>query len=84
MKTFASESEKKLSGPTAPEPDPKVLAQAITEISASFKRLLNSGLNRDGIIALIQDDTGLPKRTISFVLNSLTNLANRYTTLGVK
>lgn len=76
MTTFAQTQK-----PVAPEPDPKVLANAIVEISSSFKRLLASGLNRNAIVVLLQSDTGLSKKQINYVLDSLLQLATRYTTL---
>jgi len=57
----------------------EVLATAITEISAAVKSLEKSGLNRKGVIALINDDTKLGKGIIETVLLSLGNLAKTYT-----
>jgi hypothetical protein len=58
--------------------DPENLADAIQKISVSMTRLLKTGLNRDAIITLIKDDTGLGKREIATVLTSLQTLAKRY------
>lgn len=64
---------------TKKEPDPELdLAEAIRQISKSFEKLSASGLNRKGIIALIHDHTKLGKRTISDVLDSLTELEKKY------
>lgn len=57
----------------------EVLATAIIEISESAKQLAKSGLNRKGIIALLNDDTKLGKGIIETVLLSLENLAKTYT-----
>src|SRR5271157_3011824 len=56
-----------------------VLATAIVVISDAMKKLEKSGLNRKGVIALINDDTKLGKGTIETVLLSLGNLAKTYT-----
>lgn len=64
--------------PTAPV-EREVLAQAIVNISKSFTKLTQSGLNRRAIIALISDDTRFTKGTINDVLTSLESLAKNYT-----
>jgi hypothetical protein len=56
-----------------------VLATAIVQISDAMKKLEKSGLNRKGVIALINDDTKLGKGIIETVLLSLGNLAKAYT-----
>src|SRR5271170_4074734 len=56
-----------------------VLATAIIAISDAVKKLEKSGLNRKGVIALINDDTKLGKGIIETVLLSLGNLAKTYT-----
>lgn len=63
--------------------DPIVLADAIVSASDSMKRLLSSGLNRRAIIILISTDTGFGQRQVGDFLNSLENLAARYTTRKV-
>lgn len=57
----------------------EILATAITQISESAKKLSKSGLNRKGVIALINDDTKLGKGIIETVLLSLEGLAKTYT-----
>lgn len=56
-----------------------VLSQAIIEISLSLNRLLASGLNRRAIVALVHDQSKLPKKSIELVLNNLESLAEDYT-----
>ena len=66
----------------APEIPRKVLAQEIVSISASLKRLLDSGLTERAVICLIQDQCpDLGKGAIRDVLGSLESLADTYTTL---
>lgn len=61
-------------------PVPKdVLAQSIINISLAFNKLLASGLNEKAVIALIKDDTSLPKKTVATVLHSLMRLRDDYT-----
>lgn len=55
-----------------------VLATAIVQISEAMKRLSKSGINRKGIVALVNDDTKLGKGLIETVLISLENLAKNY------
>jgi len=57
----------------------EVLAQAIVRISESLTTLRKSGLNRPAIVALVKDDTGIPKSTIATVLDSLEHLRRNYT-----
>lgn len=57
----------------------EVLATAIVQIGDAMKKLEKSGLNRKGVIALINDDTKLGKGIIETVLLSLGNLAKTYT-----
>lgn len=56
-----------------------VLASAIVRISESLERLRKSGVNRVAIVALVKDDTGIPKSTINQVLDSLEHLKRNYT-----
>jgi hypothetical protein len=55
-----------------------VLATAIVQISTAMKKLSKSGINRKGIVALVNDDTKLGKGLIETVLISLENLAKNY------
>lgn len=59
----------------------EVLATAITDISSALKALQKSGLNKTGIVVLLQDKTRLPKKTILIVLDGLEALRRDYTTL---
>ena len=59
-------------------PPPETLAQWIATISESAERLSKSGLNRKAIVALIHDDTRMPKRDIIKVLTSLASLQKLY------
>lgn len=43
-------------------------------------KLNKAGLNRDAIVVLLCDSTGLPKRTITTVLDALAELKTRYGT----
>lgn len=55
-----------------------VLAQAILDISASARKLSQSGLNHRAIVALIADNSKVAKGTIEVVLNNLEDLAENY------
>ena len=57
----------------------EVLAQSIVSISASFKKLLKSGLNRKAIVVLIAHDAKMGHGQIESVLRSLDRLAEEYT-----
>jgi hypothetical protein len=55
------------------------LAEAVKKIGDAVTNLnLNTGLNREGIIVLMQDHTKLPKKTIKKVLDGLIELHSRY------
>ena len=62
-----------------PEPDIETLAANIKAISASMQKLLKSGLNRKAIEILLVHETRLGRGTIQSVLNSLDDLAKKYT-----
>lgn len=64
---------------TQPTEQPRDLSVEIKKISESLTKLHASGLNERGIVALVHDDTGVSKRTITDVLNSLRVLKSRYT-----
>jgi hypothetical protein len=61
-----------------PQPEAPNLAEAIQRISEAMVKLTRSGLNRDAILALVKDDTGLAKSVIRQVLESLSTLAKSY------
>ena len=56
----------------------KVLAQAILDISAAMKKLLDGPLNRRALVLLIQDASGCSKRDISMVIDSIHALDQLY------
>jgi hypothetical protein len=58
--------------------DKGVLAAHIIEISRGVSKLLNTGINRRAIVALLYDSTKLPKSTISAVLDGITDLERDY------
>jgi hypothetical protein len=61
------------------KPIPKeVLAKSIVEISAAFRALRASGINRRGIIALVAHSTKLGFGTIDTVLSALEDLRRDY------
>ena len=63
----------------AEKPEPtEILAEAIIRIGESFKKLQESGLNRDAVIVLIHDYTKIPKRDIKLVLESLAKMRGWY------
>lgn len=57
----------------------EALAQAIIDISNSFKKLLKSGLNRKAVVILVASDSQQPQYIVSGVLDSLESLAKTYT-----
>lgn len=52
----------------------KVLAQTIIDIDTATKAMLNAGLKVSAIVALVHDSTGLPKREVRAVIDSLASL----------
>lgn len=57
------------------------LPDVIKRIAAAMECLTKKGmLNRKAVVALIKDDTGIPKKQIERVLKSLSALAATYTT----
>lgn len=54
------------------------LPEAIRKISAATQRLTKLGLNRDAVVVLLRDATGLPKKTIMQVLDGLAELERSY------
>lgn len=56
-----------------------VLAQAIVDISENLRRLLQSGLNRRAVVALVADSSKVSKTTIHIVIDSIEDLAQNYT-----
>lgn len=55
-----------------------ILAQAIVDISRAAKRLADGGLNRDAVIVLLHDRSGIGKRDIGLVLAHLTQLEKEF------
>ena len=52
----------------------EILAKSITEIDKHFKTVMNAGLKRETLVALIHDSSGIAKGTIRIVLNNLEDL----------
>lgn len=52
----------------------EVLAASIRDIAQSTRRMMNAGLKREAVIALIHDHSGVGKSTIKVVLNNLEEL----------
>jgi hypothetical protein len=52
----------------------EVIADAIVSIGNAMRVLSSSRLQRRAIVALIHDNSKIPKRTIEFVLNNLETL----------
>lgn len=59
---------------------PESLAEAIEKISAACTTLARSGVNRKAVVVLVHDHSRVPKRMIETVLDSLEDLAKKYTT----
>jgi hypothetical protein len=55
-----------------------VIAQSIVDLAAAAKKLLGTRLRRDTLILLLHDMSGVGKRDIGYVLNSLEQLEGRY------
>lgn len=62
-----------------PAVEPEDLAVVIRRVGESFDRLRKSGLNRHAIVTLVSADSKVGKRAVEDVLDSLGNLAQRYT-----
>lgn len=56
----------------------EVLAEAIVRIGAAAQALRQSGLNRRGVIVLLQAKTHLSRETITTVLDGLEDLKRDY------
>lgn len=69
----------KLPRPAPPETEPVNLADLIEKVSDGFRSLLASGLNRDAIVVLLHDETGVPRKQINAVLDGLGALKRNYT-----
>lgn len=67
--------------PVAP-PEPEPLADVIRKLSEGIDRLLKSGLNRNAVVVLLRDATGVGKRDIMEVLDALASLSKRYCQKG--
>lgn len=52
----------------------EVLAEEIAKISAAMKRMNETRLTRDAIVALIHDNSRVSKSIIKIVLNNLDSL----------
>ena len=58
--------------------EPKVLAQAIIDISEAMKKLAKSGLNRRAIVTLVAKDSRQYHNVVESVMDSLENLRKTY------
>ena len=56
----------------------EILSNCIATISRSIRDLRAGRLTDDAIIVLVHSDTGLPKKTVRAVLNSLESLERTY------
>ena len=61
-----------------PPIEKEVLARAIVQISDGVKKLYESGLNKNGVVALLKDKTGHTKATITAILDGLAELKSHY------
>lgn len=57
--------------PPAEEIPAEIIATSIVQIAEAMKAINSTRLTRRAIIALIQDQSKLPKKTIEIVLNNL-------------
>lgn len=55
-----------------------ILSESIVRIGDAFLKLQQNGLNKKAIIVLIRDYTGLSKRDIESVIDSLSKLRGQY------
>jgi hypothetical protein len=51
-------------------------------VSEGFDQLRRTGLNRKAIVVLLHDASGVARRDIDLILDSLADLAKRYTGRG--
>jgi len=56
----------------------EILATAIMKVSEAMHKLSASGLNRDAVVALVKDATGITKKDINIVLDTLVDLKALY------
>lgn len=56
----------------------EILARSIVEIDKHFKAVLNAGLKRETLVALVHDSSGIAKGTIRVVLNNLETLRQQW------
>jgi hypothetical protein len=61
------------------EPLPvEVIERAVVELAAGMKRLNDTRLKRETIVALLHDTSGIGKRQIEVILNCLDRLEQLY------
>ncbi len=58
----------------------EIIAEELVKISDAIEKLLNSGLQRKTIVVLLHDMTKMNKKEIEYILNSLENLGEYWTT----
>jgi|GEM_PF-3150370 len=56
----------------------EILADAIVNVSAAMRKLSASGLNRNAIVTLVKDATGITKKDIEQILQALVDLKRMY------
>jgi hypothetical protein len=56
----------------------EILAEAILKVSDAMRKLSASGLNRDAIVALVKDASGITKKDINNILDTLVDLKALY------
>ncbi len=58
----------------------EIIADAIIKIDSSMKEILNAGLSKRALLALLHDGTKIAKRDIELVLDGLQMLRKQYCT----
>ena len=56
----------------------EVLADAILKVSDAMRKLSATGLNRKAIVALVKDASGITKKDIEIILDTLVDLKALY------
>jgi hypothetical protein len=56
----------------------EILAKSIVEIDRHMKAVLNAGLKRETLVALLHDSSGIAKGTIRVLLNNLESLRSQW------
>lgn len=56
----------------------KVFEQAVLDVANAMKKLSESRLNRNAILALVKDSSGWPKSTIGQIMDHLEAIGETY------